>query len=162
MCVAENGCRGLDIYTALNEPVTTLQKLCCPPPPFWGGMVWSANYKLKHYPPEVVASIRLSRGQLMAAASPAGSCPLFCFLVLLLVCLYQKGVNIFLKPHPNSIFLQPRNLTILYFFFQTPHLSPLLLNPSLISHLCFLALSTMLPALSHFLLREGVNKAIRE
>lgn len=30
LCVGENGCWDLDIYTALNEPVTTLQKLCSP------------------------------------------------------------------------------------------------------------------------------------
>lgn len=60
------------------------------PPLSWAEMVRSANYNFKCYPPEVAAS-RLSSGQLMVAAGPTGSCPLYWFLILL------SGITVYIR-----------------------------------------------------------------
>lgn len=90
-------------------------------------MVRSTDYTLKCcYPPEVAASIKLSWGQLMVAASPTGSCPLCCFLILLSVYI-RKMMPWLLSSNQTIIFSlisSEKNLTT---FCCSP-------NPSLLSY----------------------------
>lgn len=57
-------------------------------------MARSTNYKLKCHPPEVAASIRLSWGQLMGAASPTGSCPrCWCLILPSVISVYIREIR---------------------------------------------------------------------
>lgn len=148
-----------DMHTALSESAMPLLKLCSPPL-LSAEMVWSTNYTLKCCnPPEVAASIKLSWGQLMVAASLRGDLPrLLVFNPP--VCFDQTGDAAVVKFQPIIVIFSLISAYKTFLKHADPPSTPL--SPYRQYRSTLFALPAVLPTLSHFLLREGVNKAIRE